>query len=480
MDNQEQQSTELEVVIAPELTKVISENQLIELPKATQHALAFAPNMNKVVELSKALATMNKENPTDTEAKVARAERLALVKNRTAAGKIKDERKSGLLTEGKLVDNLYGVVKNSSELIEAEYEKIEKFAENREKERKEKLKAERLELLLPYTENADKFDLGGMEEETFNDLYAGLKATFEAKQAAEQKAIEEKAEAERVEKLMVERSALVRDYNQFLTIEQISKLGEISHSEFNQLQYSLNEAKQKHDEEIEAKIKEGEKLKEQVAIKEKRTAELLPFVVYIRDFNALLLLEEEEYQLQFTDIKKGAELELKSENERVNKIEIREKEALKFLLDNGFKESTGGVTSIEFKHFISKSHYDLLGSEEELTQFKERIQLENIRDKKAKDQEIENARLAKELQDKKDSDAKAEADKILEQKAKAKAEKELLKAGDKVRINTWIDKITLPEIDTKGMTDESVAKVKDIIDKVEKMKVWAKSEAEKI
>jgi hypothetical protein len=113
MENQqEQQSTELELVIAPELTKVISESQLIELPKATQHALAFAPNMNKVVELSKALTTMDKENPSETDAKVARIERLALVKNRTAAGKIKDERKSGLLTEGKLVDNLYGVVKN--------------------------------------------------------------------------------------------------------------------------------------------------------------------------------------------------------------------------------------------------------------------------------------------------------------------------------------------------------------------------------
>jgi hypothetical protein len=483
-NNQEQQSSEVEVIISPQLEKVVSENSLMEKPKAMSHALAFAPKMNKVIELSEALSTINKENPSDAEAKVARRNRLDLVSNRTSSDKIKKELKSGLLIEEELIDNLYGVVKNTSQLIEAEYEKIEKFAENREKERKEALKSERLELLTPYTDNADKFDLANMEEQTFNELFSGIKMQKEAKEAADKKVQEEKEEKERIEKLRSQRSIEIQPYAQFFENAESVSLGEISQDEYNKLYIDLQEKKKDYDVMIENQRLQNEKLKEEAAIKESRTTELMPYATHIRDINTLLVLDEEEYQLQFADIRKSFQHDIDQKAAAEEKLlaekSKRTESAHNFLLKNGFIHTSGGVTSKEFKYFISINRYSSFENDEQLETFKNQILINNDRDKKAKDQEAENAKLAKELQEKKDKEAKDAADKVAAEKAKLKAEKDLLKAGDKVRIINWIDKIILPEIDTKGMTEESVFKVKDIIDKVDKMKSWAKSEAEKI
>ena len=201
----ENQITELTATISPELSKIISENTSIEVPVAQSFAGAFAHNMETVTALSKALSTMDKENPSPNEAKIARIERLALVKNRTATGKVKDDLKAALLIQTKLIDSLHNVVKHSSELIEAEYEAIEKHAENKEKERKQTLFNERLAYLSAVCENPSIYPLGELEEKGFNDLYEGLKLADQAKRDAQIKAENERiqrekeAEEERIE-----------------------------------------------------------------------------------------------------------------------------------------------------------------------------------------------------------------------------------------------------------------------------------------
>jgi hypothetical protein len=105
--------------------------------------------------------------------------------------------KATLLVETKLIDSLHNVVKHTSELTESEYEAIEKFAENREKERKEKLKVERLELLSPYTDQSHIYPLGEMDEDSFSQLHDSMKLLFEQKKEAERKAEEARIEAEK-------------------------------------------------------------------------------------------------------------------------------------------------------------------------------------------------------------------------------------------------------------------------------------------
>jgi hypothetical protein len=50
--------------------------------------------------------------------------------------------------------------------------------------------------------------------------------------------------------------------------------------------------------------------------KEVRVKELQPYIVFIRDYNGLILKPEEEYQSELIEIKKGAELQWKSDREK--------------------------------------------------------------------------------------------------------------------------------------------------------------------
>ena len=54
----ENQTTEVAVILSSELEAVVSQNTAIEPTKAQAHAIAFAPFMNKIHELSKALSTI--------------------------------------------------------------------------------------------------------------------------------------------------------------------------------------------------------------------------------------------------------------------------------------------------------------------------------------------------------------------------------------------------------------------------------------
>jgi hypothetical protein len=195
------------VVIDPKLEEQVQLSK-IELPKAQQHALAFAPFMSKAIELGKALQSMDKENPSDTDAKVARINRLAMVKNRTSCDEIKAERKAGLLVETKLLDSLYGVVKSTSELAEAEYMAIEKHAENKEKERKDKLKQERLAELSPYMD-ASLYPLVEMEQSAYDQLLEGTKLQYQAKADKERKEREQQELDAKELELHWKRKALV-------------------------------------------------------------------------------------------------------------------------------------------------------------------------------------------------------------------------------------------------------------------------------
>jgi len=99
------------------------------LDKAEQYAAVFAPFMITLKQLSDKTATINHNEPSVLDAKLAREVRLAMAKNRTASEKVKNDNKAALLAEGNLIQNLYNVIANTSKLSEAYLDGIEKFAE---------------------------------------------------------------------------------------------------------------------------------------------------------------------------------------------------------------------------------------------------------------------------------------------------------------------------------------------------------------
>lgn len=306
------QTTEVTVIIAPELSKVISENTSIEVPVAQSFARAFAPNMDTVGALSKALSTMDKSNPSDTDAKVARLNRIALVKNRTATVRVKDDLKATLLTQTKLIDSLHNVVKHSSELIEQEYEAIEKFAENKEKERKEKLFIARKFLLDEFTDQASIYPLSEMDEDSFNQLYDAMKLQKETKEEAIRKAEEARIESEKQAEIdRIEAKRISDEKAEAHRLENIRLKEE-------------NDAKEKQltEERLKAENERKAEAKKQAEIQAKKDAEL-----------AKQKTENDKIQKQLQD-KKDAEL--KAENERKEKEKAEEK-AKKELLKSGNK-----------------------------------------------------------------------------------------------------------------------------------------------
>lgn len=187
------------------------------LDKAENYAAIFAPFMITLKELSNKAESINKTNPSVLDAKLAREVRLAMSKNRTASEKIKDSNKASLLAEGNLIQNLYNVIANASKLSEADLDAVEKFAENKEKERKAALAIERAAMFTEYGTDLTGYDLGSMNNNTFADLLESQKLLHEKRIADAARIEAEKIEAERLE---LERQAALKAENDRLKKEQ--------------------------------------------------------------------------------------------------------------------------------------------------------------------------------------------------------------------------------------------------------------------
>lgn len=191
-----QETTELQIIPA-ELNPVIQDTK-IELSKAQSHARAFAPSMASYLDLAKNITGLNKDNPTETDAKIARENRLKMVKVRTAAEEIKDLRKEGIKAEGDLIQALYNVVKNSGIVTETEFAEIEKFAERKEQERQVALVESRTLLLAEFGTDVSYLPLGVMTDEQFDRLIENEKLAATARKEAAEKVEAARIESERL------------------------------------------------------------------------------------------------------------------------------------------------------------------------------------------------------------------------------------------------------------------------------------------
>jgi colicin import membrane protein len=237
----------------------------------------------------------------------------------------------------------------------------------------------------------------------------------------------ERLEAKRIEELKIQRAELCQLYSEFIPLSV--DLGTLSDEDFNNL---LNGAKLQYNAKIEQLKKEEEARIENERLnklEQDRRFELAPYTQFITDSPKLREMEEKEYQTLFNslvDAKNSYEKkqeQIRVENERLKK-EAEEKEKSRL------------------------------------------AELQIEKDKQAK--------LEAELKAKKDAEIKAENERLQAEKtAKLEAEK-LAKAPVKNQLQKWVDSFGLPN----KTVENNVSK--DIEEKFEAFKKWAKTQIENL
>lgn len=199
-----------------DIVKINASDYGLEESKATEIKSMFTPMLDKMEELEVEYNEVIKEEITPGLIAKAKALRMKYVKVRTGTAEIHKELKAFYLKGGRFVD----AFKNTQEFASGEKEKtlkaIEEHFENIEREKKEKLKTERIALIQPYVDDVNTYMLGEMSEDGFQKLLAGSKLQYEMRIEAERKAEEEriareKAEAEEREKQRLENIRLKKE-----------------------------------------------------------------------------------------------------------------------------------------------------------------------------------------------------------------------------------------------------------------------------
>lgn len=390
------------------------------------------------------------ENPETS--KKAREIRLKIKDNRTKGLEVWHKNtKEVFLRGGQFIDAIKKKEAAENTRMEDALESIEKYAENKEKERKAKLNTERISQLEPFNAFVPiGLNFGEISEEEFAKVYNGAKLQFEQQQEQDKK-----AEAERLRKIEIDKLHVARK-EELLTLWQFiedkeSNFGEMTEELFTSIKSVAVAQKADYEAEQDKIRKENLRLaKEKLALEEKakkkkaddeakaklrakRTAELSSYLVFIRDYNGLLEMNEEEYQKNFAEIKKGAEEHWQFELEERNRK-----------------------------------------AQEELEKEKKAAAEIKAQEDKLKAEQAEKEKLEAELKAKKDAEAKAEQERLAEiERQKEEAEK-LAKAPVKKQLSLWVASFTIPETKINNEKAE-IIKVK-----FDAFKSWAQKEIETI
>ncbi|MCP4987282.1 MAG: hypothetical protein GY928_14885 [Colwellia sp.] len=306
--------------------------------------------------------------------------RNKLVKVRTGISKIHKTQKAFYLAGGRFVDAWKNANAEPVTQMEEKLSEIEKHFENIEKERINNLRIEREEKLFPLLDEYTPMTegLGDMSDDMWEAYYSGKKTAFD-KRKEEARLVEEKEKAEEA-RLKAEREA------------ELVKQDRIR--------------------------KENERLKKEAAKKEKaRLAEL-----------DAIKAEAEAAQKERERL---AKIEAdKAEKKRADEVEKRRMAAIKFLFDNDFKNTHGGMEAKDYHHFIEALHYSELDTDNELELFKNDV----LKTKKIEEEKAKREKLEAELKAKEEAELKAKQ----EEEARKQAE---LNKGDAAKVKDLISEL---------------------------------------
>ena len=206
-----EQSTALDAVITE------SGLQLTEAEAIKQSYLPYFEQLNDIKEQA---TKINFEQPTDVDETIARELRLKLVKIRTGSEDVKKERKQIHMLKGNLEQSAWNLIRDTCLLDEEKFSAVEKRREIEEKQRKENLCIERETAVEPYGADVEHIALGEMSEEVWENYFNGVKASYEQKVAAEQKAEEDRIAKEQA---AADERARIQEENQRLQKEAEAK-----------------------------------------------------------------------------------------------------------------------------------------------------------------------------------------------------------------------------------------------------------------
>ena len=207
--------------------------------------------------------------------KEARVARLALKDIRCDAEKTRKESKEDYLRVGKAIDGVANIIKALIIPIEEHLEKQEKFVENLQEEKKQKIAEERMIQLSQYTEDVYIHNLKEMSEAGFQMLLGSSKVLFEKIQEDKQKVeaeriAKEKAEAEEREKMRLENEKLKKEAEEReKQIEEERKKAEEENKRLAEIaKKEAEERKRLEDEKAKKEEEERKRLEDEKAKKE--------------------------------------------------------------------------------------------------------------------------------------------------------------------------------------------------------------------
>ena len=398
-----------------EVVQVEVEEKGLVIPKAADYGLEessaqnvkamFQPMLDKMVELEVEFNKIMALPKESSEAQQAATElHKVYVKTRTGTKAIHEKLKKFYLDGGRYVDAFLNVQKFASAEKEEKLEEYKNYYKIQQQLALDKLNEEREALIKPYMDGIpDGIILGAMQEDVWNSFFFAQKTMFE--QRIERKRIEEE------ERVAAEKKAIEDQKIKDAEAARIKK-------------------------ELDAKNKQIEAEKK---IREERAKMLAPYIIFIRDYNGMLSMEDSLFKKELLEIKQAAEEHFKLEKEKSDKeFDDKEKARLeKELADAALKKAEDEKKALEAKI----------------------------------------AAEAKAKADKEAAEAKAKAD---AEAAEKKAKEDLLKSGDKAIIKDWIDSLSIKEIDFSGFQENSQAIVKEISEKFEAYKGWAMKQLERI
>lgn len=205
--------------------QLILDEQNVAKENADKLIEAFGAPFLEAGEILRTYETIVVTNESQVDLmKEAKQKRITLKNIRTGVEKKRKELKEDSLRTGRAIDSVAKYVKENIEPAEKYLELQERFAEIKKAERDAKIKSDRIEKLMQFTDNISMYNIDHIEDETFETLLSKVKKEYDDKIAAE------KAESDRIEKERLAKEAddkRIREENEKLRQEAEKREAEI-------------------------------------------------------------------------------------------------------------------------------------------------------------------------------------------------------------------------------------------------------------
>ncbi len=260
--------------------EILIETSGLEKSKATQITESLATFFAKAAEWDSMIETIVITSPEETgKMKMAKEGRLTLKNMRLEAEKIvkaKREEVKFLMANYVLEDKLWlragQMMEATFKNLETRLEEKEKFKERWEAQERERIKNERLAVLLPLGFQYDNgFDLGTMDDTMFQSLKLGLETAAKQKQEEEARLERERIEKEKALVLHNSRKNSLLEFWAYVSAENRTlDFSTLSDGEWDELWSQASNDKKQDDLEKEKQRVENERLRKEAEEQRKK------------------------------------------------------------------------------------------------------------------------------------------------------------------------------------------------------------------